>query len=202
MSDTVWSPGLARLPGVTYSPPPGVSLPRSQRAATPRVSRYEFDGEIHGSLSWDTRGGSTSASPAARHFSDPPGRDAPAHTILQQLHAGLSLPGTPSDYHFAIQRALDALWSRRRDDPEAVAALEGLCLLDIEIVEAYPDAFRTEHGFYALTAPRLLIQLYEGAGDLEAALATARRVAPLLNGTADVEGLQARLARLHEEDAP
>lgn len=200
--DSTWAPGLHRLPGVDYTPPPGTPVPSERQSATPRVSRHEFDGEVHTSLSWDTRGASTSASPASRHFSEQRGREAPAADILCQLHAGLVLPGTPSDYHFAIQHALDALWARRRDDPDAVKALEGLCLLDVAIVEAYPDAFRTDHGFHAMTAPDLLVRLYEGAGDLEAALAAARRVDPLTNGRADVEGLEDRLARLREEDAP
>lgn len=200
--EPTWSDGLANLPGVGYRPPPGVRPPRLPRSQlVPRVGRHEFDGDRHVSHDWATDGGSTSASPASRYFS---GRDAPVTTreVLDRLHAGLALPGTPSDYHFAIQHAIEAVWKRRHTDPDAAAVVERLCLLDLHLVEAYPDPFRSGGSFAVIHAARLLVQLYEGAGDLEAALAAARRVEPMLNGTQDVTRLEGKLRLMHEEELP
>lgn len=201
--DGTWSPSLSELGGIIYSPPEGIQAPRLDRAhAAPDVSSFEFDDGERTYLSWRTRDGSTSASPASRHFATAPDDEAPIEEIVRHLHEGLCLPGTPSDYHFALQRVIDALWKRRRTDPEAVAPLEGLCLLDIAIVEAYPDPFRTGDRFVSMTSTHLLVSLYEHAGDLDAALTLARRVDPFLNGTGEVERLEEKRSRLAEEETP
>ena len=194
--ETTWAPGLAALPGVSYMPPAGATSARG--GPTPTVTEYEFDGEVHRSLSWETTGGATSASPASRYGADP---DAPTGDLIRNLHQALAEPGTPSDYHFAIQGVIDALWKRRRDDPQAVSAIEPLCLTDISIVEAYPDTFRTGERYYSMTSMDLLVTMYENAGDLDAAVALARRVDPFLNGRRDLERLEAKRARLADESA-
>ena len=122
--------------------------------------------------------------------------------LLGELHRGLLKPGTPSDYHFAIQHVIDELWRRRRSDPDAIHPLEALCLLDIAVVEAYPNAFRSGGSFYGMTAPALLVRLYENAGDLDMAVALARRVDPFLNGTGELDRLEAKRDLLAQEHAP
>ena len=52
-----------------------------------------------------------------------------------------------------------------------------------------------------MTSTRLLVKLYENAGDLDAAVALARRVDAFLNGTGDVGRLEAKQARLADEEA-
>ena len=200
--ETTWSSSLGSMPGVSYTPPPGLRRPATTgRGATPTVSEFEFDGEVHRSLSWKTRDGSTSASPASRHFSNQRGSASSTPDLLHELHEGLAKPGTPSDYHFAIQHVIDELWRRRKDDPQAISETEPLCLTDISIVEAYPDSFRSGGSYYAMTSTRLLVKLYENAGDLDAAVALARRVDAFLNGTGDVGRLEAKQARLADEEA-
>ena len=198
--DGTWAPSLADLPGVEYVPPEGTGRPRLAAGhAAPRVSHHEYDGSARAWLSWETRDGSTSASPAQRYFSERPADEGPTSEVVRRLHEGLALPGTPSDYHFAIQRVIDALWKRRRTDPEAVVPIEGLCLLDIAIVEAYPGPFRAGDRFVSMTSTRLLVSLYERAGDLDAAVALARRVEPFLGGADEVERLEEKRGRLAEE---
>ena len=130
--EATWAYGLAALPGASYVPPAGAPL--MQGCATPTASERECNGAIRRSLFWKTEGGSTSASPASRHAADQV-PDAPTADLLWDLHDGLAKSSTPSDYHFAIQRAIDALWKRRRDDLQAVSDIEPLCLTDISIVE-------------------------------------------------------------------
>ena len=202
MTDTrTWAPTLADLEGVEYDPPRGIRTPQLQpKHSKPRVSRHTFDGRERVSLMWDTLSGSTSASPAARHFSNHQGETPATDALLRELHTGLALPGTPSDYHFAIQHVIDALWKRRKEDVMSIRAVEELCLLDIGIIEAYPDAFQSGGRFYTMTSMSLLVRLYEHAGDLDAALATARRVDPFLNGTGDVDRLEAKRNLIAEEE--
>jgi hypothetical protein len=93
------------------------------------------------------------------------------------MYEGLELPGEPSDYHFLIQHAAEELWRRGRDEPDLLSAAESLCWLDIGLIEARPDAASDvvdgKRRFYSITAFRLLIQLYEGKGDLADALRVA-----------------------------
>jgi len=200
MEAGLWVSSLKQLSGVTYSPPKWSSAPRLKRVhAVPRVSSYEHDDQKRAHLSWQTEEGSTSASPSQRHFGTWPDAEAPVADSLHHLHAGLLLPGTPSDYHFAIQHCIGVLWKRRRTDPEAIPPLESLCLLDIAIVEAHPDFFRVGEHFVAISSARLLISLYEHAGDLDAALSLARRVSPLQHGNKELERLEKKQRRFAEE---
>ena len=196
--DSTWAPCLAELPGIEYVPPEGVGRPRlATRHATPRVSHHEYDGSASAWLSWETRDGSTSASPAQRYVSEWPTDEAPTPEVVRHLHAGLALPGTPSDYHFAIQHVIDALWKRRRTDPEAISPIEGLCLLDTAIVEAH--RFKENMPLAPNLAIRTLIKMYEGAADFDAALEVARRSLPYWMDNGDIERLEEKRGRLTEE---
>ncbi len=196
--DGTWAPSLADLPGVEYVPPEGTRQPRIAAGyATPRVSHHEYDGSSHVWLSWEARDGPTSASPAQRYFSEQTAAEGSTSEVILRLHQGLALPGTPTDYHFAIQNVIDALWKRRRTDPEAVVPIEGLCLLDIAIVEAH--RFKENMPLAANLAVRTLIRMYEGAADFDAALEVARRSLPYWIDNGDIERLEEKRERLAEE---
>ena len=201
MNDVTWALSLAKLPGVDYTPPSGTRTPRVSGGTTPAIGRFGPD-DAHRSLSWATAGGSTSASPASRHAANAPGEDASTDALLRHLHAGLALPGVPTDYHFAIQRVIDALWSRRTKDSGAVSAMEPLCRADVSLVRAYPDAFQSGDRFYAMSSMHHLVDLYENAGDLDGALDAARLVEPFLHASNDVARIEAKIAMMREEDAP
>ena len=119
---------------------------------------------------------------------------------------GAELPGSASDYHFALLRATEVLWGRRRQEPEILPELERLCLLDIKLIEARPEIARGERGdgaSFGLYVPAFeyLVRLYEREGLVEDALHVARRGAAFGRGPAEAERLEARLRDLESEDA-
>lgn len=169
---TEWFPHLADVPNVGYVPDPSVvraTLPGHDRA--PQLNVYTFDGQPRETLIWHSRNGSTSASPAFDYSSiylqDP---TASSEALIQRLHETLELPGTMSDYHFAILRCVEQLWERRRQEPELLGEIERLCWLDIRVVEGRPHAFTYERegvtGFYGMPAFGHLIELFEREGFL------------------------------------
>ena len=205
MSETIWAKRLADLPEVAYEPPAGVKRPRmSMASATPEIRRHEFDRRPHLSLWWRTPSGGTSASPAAHWFGKWDLQKASATEILEHLYQGLEYPGTPSNYHFAIQSAHEALWKRRREYPAAVAEVERLCQLDIALVEAYPDMLKSGYGdttsYAVVRAFDRLIKLYELSGDVEAALAVARRASRFGQARGSVERLEAKARAIAAEE--
>lgn len=56
----------------------------------------------------------------------------------RQVSEVLALPGTPSDYHFAILSACKSLWTGRGRDVRSLGWIEQLCLGDIAMFEAVP----------------------------------------------------------------
>ncbi len=66
--------------------------------------------------------------------------DVPRH-----LSEVLELAGTPGDYHFAIQHALETLWNGRRGRPDVFEIIEELAWLNIRLAQARPDAVSHEH---------------------------------------------------------
>lgn len=204
--EPIWTRCLAELPGIEYLRPENIEQPRLKaRAATPEIHRHTFDGKEHFSLWWATPEGGTSASPASRWFSRrEPGKVSIEET-LDNLYHGLEYPGTPSDYHFAIQNTHEVLWKRRGEDPAAVSAVERLCLLDLRLIEAYPNMLRLEYDeearYVVVWAFERLIKLYERAGDIEAALDVARRAQRFGQDGGAVERLEAKIDALRAEAA-
>jgi hypothetical protein len=98
--------------------------------------------------------------------------------VLQRVAESLELPGQPSDYHFLIQGCALALWNRRRAEPEVLQEVERLCWLDIQLVQARPDAVTHEYSeewkFFAIAAFATLIELYQREGFLHEALEVAQ----------------------------
>jgi len=145
MPSARWFPRFGDVPGVDFAPPPGVSRSRLPgHNARPTISHFEFDGRRRESLSWPSKDGTTSQSPASQHASASSSQDASSTDLLLHLYEVLELPGLLTDYHFAIQGCAGKLWERRRDEPRALADVERLSLLDIHLVEAHPNLFRQD----------------------------------------------------------
>jgi hypothetical protein len=147
----------------------------------PEIHTVRLDGHREEALTWPigngTRGGS--ASPAHYRafsaFGDV--RATPSADLLRNLSEGLELPGEPTDYHFLIQGCADELWRRCRKEPGLIDEVERLYWLDIDLVQARPDAAshvdEGERRFYSIAGFSTLIQLYEDRGDLAEALKVA-----------------------------
>jgi hypothetical protein len=144
------------------------------------------------------------------------------------LQDGFERPGSPRNYHFAIQHCSETLWKFRRDEPWAIEQVEVLCWLDIHLLEAYPFAASARESFRdacsleelqrlwpaAITPERdgeteydhvdsfyRLIKLYENDGYLEEAIEVARRAFRFNQAQDYFESLLARIAQLEAEDA-
>ncbi len=203
-AEILWFLSLADVPGISYTSPQDVD-----RAAllghdvVPRVFEYGFDSEMRRSLMWPTPdGGETGASPARQRAYDDQA-DTSARNELRRLREMLELPGTLSDYHFAIQRTAETAYKGRQDDQDLVGKAERLWWLDIELVEAHPCTVEHSPGeFYRVTAYERLLQLYEGEGYLTEALEIAERATSLgqQHLSPAVERLRANLAELEAEE--
>jgi hypothetical protein len=174
-----WYHRLADVPGVDYSGHSSVNrakLPGYK--LQPEVQRYDFDGRRSESLWWNHADGASTASPASHWNTQPQQDNAPPQAILQHLREVLELPGTASDYHFAIQGCFERLWQHRREHPWVVQEIEALCWLDIRLVEAIPDILliNMQDGTVAYArsiAFERLIRMYERNGYLIEALDVA-----------------------------
>jgi hypothetical protein len=154
-------------------------------------------------MSWPTKGGSTSASPAKNWETKPRRGETEAQTALRQLRETLELPGTLSDYHFAIQHCHDELRGDAREEPWVLEEVERLCRLDIRLIEAYPKTITSEYGgdrtYYGVSAFHQLTGMYEKEGFLREALEVARVGQKFEQCQGKVEDLEARLARIEAE---
>jgi hypothetical protein len=200
-----WFSRLTEISGLGY---PGDPKARSRRLkgsdAVPAVESYTAqDGaSLAGtqSLRWPT----TAGSPAQDHAYDDL-RDRTTSQVLRNLHEALELPGEPTDYHFAIQRAATALWDRRRTEPDALDEVERLCWLDIRLIQAAPIAITNRYGtgseFFGATTFKTLITLYEREGALREALEVAVVAGRFGQLVEKAQDLRVRLGVLEAEDA-
>jgi hypothetical protein len=205
MNDNECFACFAAVGGLRYQRRPDID-PRKLPGygAKPRRETYSYpDGQKLVSLMWDTSGGgSTSQSPAAAWASSiRDGHDWPQ--VLRRTYEALELPGTASDYHFALLAAYQALWKLRRKDPELLPELERLCQLDIGLLEARPRIVVEDERASALRVPafEFLVHLYEEEGFLDDALSIAQRGKALGQGDQDIARLQARIQDLRAENA-
>jgi len=207
MDDTKWVSRLGDLSGVDYVSPPGMNRRKlPQHDAKPRVETFSCSKKNETTLTWKTAEGETSQSPASAWFIADDPRKVSTADLVQRLFEALELPGVASDYHFALLRAYDILWSRRRREPEVLPELERLCLLDIHLVEQRPDIIHMTVQDEELTARvpafHYLVFLYEQEGATSDALDIARRAAAAGQGSSELDRLQLRVAALEEEDRP
>lgn len=196
-----WFSGLGDVPGVAYASRAGRDVRRLPGyGSRPKVVRYQAaDGTVHESFSWELPGGGgTGRSPAGAHGAFPPDvRDETARQALGRLWEALELPGELADYHFAIQRTIEVLSKARRGEPWVYDELETLCLLSIALVEAHPATVRFEGqdrtSYAAILAFGYLIDLYIQEGEIEEALAIARRAGAFDQCQMEREALELRI---------
>lgn len=198
-----WFRRLAEIPGVHYEMPQTINrLQLPDHNLAPELHEFEFDGRRHESLSWRTTEGS---SPAHRWQTEPKLGESLAQTALRQMFETLELPGIASDYHFAIQSCNETLWKHRREEPWVVEQIERLCWLNIQLMEACPEAISFEREgetqYYSVSAFYRLINLYKQDGYLKEALEVAARGVRFNQTQHDFESLQERIAQLEAEDA-
>lgn len=210
-----WFPRLGDVPGIEYV---NEAVDRTRLAghdAIPRIERYEFDGRVHESMYWPTKDGSTSASPSKTWETISLQGETAGQTALRQLREALELPGTLTDYHFAIQHGHDELRGNAREEPWILEEVERLCWLDIKLIEQYPETItlepitiqdeeiaklaierRGERRFFAVSAFHQLIGLYEREGYLKEALEVAKIAERFEQCQGKTEELKERISRI------
>ncbi|MFF1872608.1 hypothetical protein [Kitasatospora herbaricolor] len=182
-----WFERMAAIPGLSFAGSPGVV-----RAAVAGAS--DRPDESYGSPMWPTAEGSTSATPASRHVP----AEARGEALTTRVWEALEIPGSAMDYHFVLQDAVGRLWDSRRTDPGGLELLEVFALLDLELMEAAPEAVSfdsvddatTPRSFVRVTSVPRLISLLEREGAFTEAFALAGRLARFGQG----EDVTARLS--------
>jgi hypothetical protein len=200
VSEFTWYKRFGDVPGVAYQSPRPVRQLKFA-GARPKIETFKLDGRTITSTLWPSEeGGETSASPAAQHGIDPKG--VTSERVLANLREALELPGTVSDYHFALQGAADALWPRRRDDPALIEIVVDLSHLDVQLVAAHPEAisdeFAKEKSYYAADAFRRLTDIYLREGLPRAALEVAR-LGRRFDQAIDVDEIESCIAAIDGE---
>jgi hypothetical protein len=228
----VWFRRLGDVPGLDYSPPVVVdreALPRHD--ATPENRE---DLPISGYLSWgtvwepippdereddddeDSEWSRDIVAPVTDYLREYLAADADVHRagaraegpatpdLLQRLWEGLELPGRPYDYHAAIERVREMLFSRRLAEPEVLERVESLAWLDIRLVLACPYAVLVETGegadhFHGMSAFDALIRMYRTEGFMREALEVAELGQRFPAPAKRLLGLQARIETMLSE---
>ncbi|MGI8837496.1 MAG: hypothetical protein ACR2H4_12790 [Pyrinomonadaceae bacterium] len=210
-----WFPRFGDVPGIRYV---NEAVDRTRLAghdAIPKKARFEFHGRVHESMHWPTKDGSTSASPAKTWETKPLAGETTGQTALRQLREALELPGTLTDYHFAIQHGHDELRANAREEPWILEEVERLCWLDIKLIEQYPETItvepitiqdeelaklaterRGERRFFGVSAFHQLIGLYEREGYLREALEVATIAERFEQCQGKTEELKERISRV------
>ncbi|MFD9864994.1 hypothetical protein [Streptomyces alboflavus] len=184
---------MAAIPGVRFTGSPSVAREALAEAhVRPQMS--------YASLMWPTAEGSTSATPASRHVPV----EASGADLVTRVWEALELPGETMDYHFVLQGAVERLWSGRRSYPVGLELLEVFALLDLELMEAAPQAvsFDTSSvptSFVHVTSVPRLVMLLEREGAFAAALEVARRLARFEQGEDAVARLSEKIGTLAAE---
>jgi hypothetical protein len=200
-----WFRRFGDIPNITFEGAPPVDPKRLRGyGVVPEIQGHDFDGKRRETLWWPENGGGTSASPAhGRAFGD--SRDVTAAKLLKNVFEGLELPGEPSDYHFLLQGCATELWKRRREEPDVLDEVEKLCKLDIQLVQARPDAVTDQYGeepkFYSILTFGILMDLYQREGFLTEALEVAELAAHYGQGDKGRIDLLERVAAVEIEDS-
>ncbi|MEH0407396.1 hypothetical protein ACFY7V_33870 [[Kitasatospora] papulosa] len=150
---------------------------------------------------WLTPEGSTSATPASQHVPF----DVRGEELVVRVWKALELPGSAMDYHFVLQNAVDRLWGVRGSFPAALELLEVFALLDLELMEAAPQAVSFDGAdpvsFVRVTSVPRLIGLLEREGAFSEALAVAKRLTRFEQGEDAVGRLAEKAGALAAEAA-
>lgn len=187
-----WFERLASIPGMAFGGSPGV-VPGELLGAGVRPD------ESYGSPMWPTPQGSTSATPASQHVPS----DARGEDLVVRVWEALELPGSAMDYHFVLQGAVERLWSTRGSYPAALELLEVFALLDLELMEAAPQAVSFDDtdpvSFVRVTSVPRLVGLLEREGAFTEALAVAKRLTRFGQGEDTVGRLSEKASALAAE---
>lgn len=203
-----WFPRFGDIPGISYTTPPWIDRSLLPGANTrPEVQRFrDGEGKPFESLSWTGGEGSesisTSQAPASQHADA--SSSGEADQLLRRLAEVLELPGEPSDYHFAIQNVVDALWAMSSESPAVLNDIERLVWDDIALAQAVSDAVSTVRDgvrqWYRITGVARLVGMYEREGAWREALEVARIAATSFDQLGDkLEELTERVAALESE---
>jgi hypothetical protein len=139
-----WFGSLDCIPGVEWEPLASIDVDKLPgRDAVMRVRRTEAwgePGEFYERHEWLTpEGRELDGAPASRRGERDYDDKVQPRTTAKRVSEALALPGIPSDYHFVILGAVEALWKTRSEDPRSFGWIEALCLADIAMIEALPD---------------------------------------------------------------
>ena len=205
MDDEKWFPRFAEIPGINYETPKNLEfayLPG--RGKTPEISYYDFDGKRRQSIMWkygDIRSG---ASPAREWKTVSREGESEASKLVRQIYEILELPGTLSDYHFALQRTHDDLNGFIGREAWILTEIEKLCLLNARLLDTHPETISYENDqgihYFRVTALNKLIKLYETEGYLHDALEIAQIAVKFGYGDEVVDELENKIKLLEEED--
>lgn len=205
MNEEEWYPRFAEIPGIKYQSPKELDfsyLPG--RGKVPEVSYYNFDGKRHKSMMWNYGATSSSAAPAKEWKTTARPGETEAKTLLRQLYEILELPGTLSDYHFALQHTHDDLRNYIRQESWVLPEIEKLCLLNIQLFDKHPETitYETDEGtrFFGVTAFHKLLDIYEKEGYLREALEVAKIAARFNYSKETIEELEERIKLLESEE--
>lgn len=205
IDDEEWFPRFGEIPGIIYDAPGGLDFSYlTNRGKVPEISYYNFDGKRHKSIMWNYGATSSSASPAKEWKTTPRPGESEAKTLLRQLYEILELPGTLSDYHFALQNTHGALKNYVGQEAWVLPEIEKLCRLNIQLFEKHPETitYETDDGihYFGVTAFHTLIDIYKKEGYLHKALEIAK-IAGRFNYYKDaVQELEDRIKLLELED--
>lgn len=219
MTEQLWYPRLADIPGVEYEPAQGVDRTTIRGwDSTPEIRMYRsgIDGQELPALDWGDRELANEAweslnSPVSEYLATIFVRKrASTKAVLRRVYEGLELPGTPDDYAYALSRTLDSLWARRRVESGWWDEFERLALVELRLGWLYPDRraapYAEQYGTPAYRRPRamsLLVMMYRTEGYLDDALSLLeeeQRWFPDAE-THDLDDIRARLEVLDTEAA-
>ncbi|WP_405504676.1 hypothetical protein [Streptomyces anulatus] len=129
--------------------------------------------------------------------------DARGEDLVVRVWEALELPGSAMDYHFVLQGAVERLWSTRGSYPAALELLEVFALLDLELMEAAPQAVSFDDtdpvSFVRVTSVPRLVGLLEREGAFTEALAVAKRLTRFGQGEDTVGRLSEKASALAAE---
>jgi len=203
MQDAEWFPRLGEVPGIQY--PESTLVDRRSLLGhdwQPQHFKYFLEDRYH--VRWPAYDAEwTTASPAQQWYSRSPAQGHSAAATLRHLHEVLELPGDLFTYHLAIMTGSESLFRFRRTDPWVLEEVERFCLLDMELIVAYPAMIAEERapgGYVRSSTFRILRNLYEKDGYLREAMEIARLAARFHQESPGLEKIEQRLAILEAEN--